>query len=126
MQRIEWPSQMAPLVPQLRRLQHAANMLSLSEFALATGWPEDDYLLAKYREFQKLGRLHVFDDHVLKAAVEYYEKQHVVHQQGCECGETPLCTPRDRSEHVECDCGRAGSVYGQHADNCALKVAHNV
>ena len=71
---VSWPSQMAPLVPQLRRLQHAANMLNRLEFARALGWPpEDDYTIAKFREFQALGRLHVFDDHTLQAAIEAYE-----------------------------------------------------
>jgi len=70
---VEWPSQM--LVPQLRRLQHAANMLNLREFCQAIGCPVDDYSKAKFREFQALGRLHVFDDHVLQAAVAYYEQQ---------------------------------------------------
>jgi hypothetical protein len=64
---------MAPLVPQLRRLQYAANMLNYHEFCEATGWPEDDYSLAKYREFRALGRLHVFDDRVLEAAIKFYE-----------------------------------------------------
>ena len=73
---VEWPSQMAPLVPQLRRLQYAANMLNLHEFCEALGHPVDDYSKAKFLEFQALGRLHVFDDNVLQAAVEYYEAHH--------------------------------------------------
>jgi len=65
---------MAPLVPQLRRLQHAANMLSGPEFARAQGWDWNDaYTRAKFREFQALGRLHVFDDSVLERAIAAYE-----------------------------------------------------
>jgi hypothetical protein len=64
------------LVTQLRRLQYAANMLNGREFCQATGWPEDDYSKAKFLEFQRLGRLHVFDDHVLEATVTFYEKAH--------------------------------------------------
>jgi hypothetical protein len=60
-------------VPQLRRLQYAANTLNYHEFCEAVGWPEDDYSKAKFVEFQKLGRLHVFDDHTLVCAVEHYE-----------------------------------------------------
>jgi len=78
---IEWPSQMAPLVPQLRRLQYAANMLGLTEFCAAQGWsPTDNYARAKYLEFQALGRMHVFDDNVLRNAVEYYEKITAEHE----------------------------------------------
>lgn len=77
---IEWPSQMAPLVPQLRRLQYAANMLNYHEFCEATGWPRDDYAKHKFEEFQALGRLHVFDDRVLQAAVEFYEAQAARHE----------------------------------------------
>ena len=71
---IEWDTPLMSLVPQLRRLQHAANMLNLHEFCDALGWsPTDDYARAKFKEFQALGRLHVFDDNVLKKAVEHYE-----------------------------------------------------
>lgn len=77
---IEWPSQMAPLVPQLRRLQYAANMLNVNEFCQAVGWPRDEYSEAKFLEFQKLGRLHVFDDNVLQRAVEFYEAQAARHE----------------------------------------------
>lgn len=63
-------------VPHLRRLQHAANMLSRTEWANGLGWdPSDDYVVAKFREFQMLGRLHVFDDGVLRTAIATYEKQ---------------------------------------------------
>ena len=72
---------MDDLVPTLRRLQHAANMLSLHEWAEALGWdPKDDYVKAKFLEFQKLGRLHVFDDGVLQKSIEYYEKLTAEHE----------------------------------------------
>ena len=73
---IEWPSQMAPLVPQLRRLQDAANGMTSAEFAEALGHPEDDYLVSKFKEFQAFGRLGYFDNHVLSAAIEHYEARH--------------------------------------------------
>jgi len=74
---VEWPSQMAPLVPQLRRLQYAANGLNLREFAEALGWdPADRYVRSKFSYFQALGGLHVFDDNTLQKAIEYYEAQH--------------------------------------------------
>jgi hypothetical protein len=61
------------LIAQLRRLQYAANTLNYHEFCQALEWPEDDYAKAKFLEFQKLGRLHVFDDNTLSKTVEYYE-----------------------------------------------------
>lgn len=64
---------MDDLVPQLRRLQYAANMLSRTQFCEALGWPDEDYALNKYLEFRALGRLHVFDDHVLRTLVAAYE-----------------------------------------------------
>jgi hypothetical protein len=69
------------LVPQLRRLQYAANMLNYDEFCDATGWPRDDYSLAKFREFQALGRLHVFDNGTLWRAVHHYESLVTAHRQ---------------------------------------------
>jgi len=71
---------MAPLVPQLRRLQYAANMLNYHEFCDALGWPRVDYSKAKFLEFQKLGRLHIFDDTVLQKAIEFYEAQAARHE----------------------------------------------
>ena len=69
-------------VPHLRRLQHAANMLSRIEFAQAQGWPPgDDYVVAKFREFQGLGRIHVFDDGVLRNAILAYEAQVAAREQ---------------------------------------------
>ena len=74
-EKVEWETPLLGLVPQLRRLQHAANTLNYHEFTEAVGWPRDDYSQHKFVEFQALGRLHVFDDHVLEAAVRYYERQ---------------------------------------------------
>jgi hypothetical protein len=74
-EKVEWDTPLLGLVPQLRRLQYAANMLNFHEFCDAAGWPRDEYTKAKFVEFQKLGRLHVFDDHVLNATVRYYEDQ---------------------------------------------------
>jgi hypothetical protein len=72
---IEW-QEMAPLVPTLRALQDAANMLDYTEFCEATGWPKDEYSLAKYRHMQGLGRLlSYFDDGVLQAVVLRYRRQ---------------------------------------------------
>jgi hypothetical protein len=65
---------MDELIPQLRRLQHAANMLSGHQFAEALGWDWDDYAKAKYLEFRALGRLGVFDDQVLTSLVHAYEQ----------------------------------------------------
>jgi hypothetical protein len=65
---------MDELVPQLRRLQRAANMLSGHQFAEALGLEWDDYAREKHLEFQKLGRLHVFDDRVLTTLVHAYEE----------------------------------------------------
>lgn len=62
----------ASFVDHLRLLQHTANMLSYPEFCAATGWERDDYSKAKFVEFQKLGRLHRFDDHTLTVTVSYY------------------------------------------------------
>jgi hypothetical protein len=31
-----------------------------------------------------------------------------VHMAGCECGHTPLCTPKDRREHVDVQCETCG------------------
>lgn len=74
-EKVEWDTPLMGLVPQLRRLQHAANMLNVNEFCEATGWPRDAYSEAKFKEFQALGRLHVFDDTVLEAAVGFYERR---------------------------------------------------
>ena len=62
------------LVEALRRLQHAANMLTYAQFCEAQGWSLDDYSRYKFREFQRMGRLHVFDDHALVNAIRYYER----------------------------------------------------
>lgn len=51
----------------LRALQWSANMLNHRQFIEALGWTDDDYSRNKFLEFQKLGRLHVFDDEVLGA-----------------------------------------------------------
>lgn len=56
-------------VEELRRVQRAANMLGLAEFCRALGWERDDYARDKWKEFQGLGRLHVFDDNTLRALV---------------------------------------------------------
>jgi hypothetical protein len=76
MEKIEWQA-MASLVPQLRRLQYAANMLSLPEFCEALGLEKDDYARHKWLEFQALGRLHVFDDSVLERLIKFYEATRV-------------------------------------------------
>lgn len=73
MDKIEWETPLLGLVPQLRRLQHAANSLNVNEFCEAMGWERNEYSEAKFLEFQALGRLHVFDDHTLMAPVLYYE-----------------------------------------------------
>ena len=64
---------MSDLTVQLRRLQYAANMLNVREFCDAQGWEMDDYAVAKFREFQNLGRLHAFSADTLDKAVAYYE-----------------------------------------------------
>jgi len=53
----------------MRGLQWSANMLNHRQFCAALGWPEDDYSRNKFKEFQALGRLHVFDDTVLEIFV---------------------------------------------------------
>lgn len=70
------------LVPQLRRLQYAANMLNFHEFCDATGWPRDEYSKHKFVEFQALGRMHVFDDRVLEVAIKFYEDRVAAQSEG--------------------------------------------
>ena len=64
---------MSDLTVQLRRLQHAANMLSRREFCEALGWDQDDYGIHKYETFRALGMLGTFDDNTLNTAVAAYE-----------------------------------------------------
>jgi hypothetical protein len=63
------------MVEQVRRLQHAANMLSYTQFLQATGWERDDYSKDKWNEFRRLGGMHTFDSHTLKTLVAFYEAQ---------------------------------------------------
>jgi hypothetical protein len=65
------------LIEQLRRLQYAANMLAYDEFCKALGWEANEYALAKFHDFQRLGAMHTFDSHVLRAAIEFYEAKQV-------------------------------------------------
>lgn len=73
MDKIEWETPLLALVPQLRRLQYAANSLNYNEFCEALGWSRDDYSKAKFLAFQQMGRMHVFDDGTLTKTVEFYE-----------------------------------------------------
>lgn len=75
MDKIEWETPLLALVPQLRRLQYAANSLNYNEFCEALGWPRDDYTKAKFLAFQQMGRMHVFDDGTLTKTVEFYERR---------------------------------------------------
>ena len=71
----EHEADLAQMVDQLRRLQRAANLLNYRQFCEALDWPHDSYSKNKFLEFQKLGRLHVFDSHTLAATVAFYERQ---------------------------------------------------
>lgn len=64
----------ADLLRQIRRLQHAANMLNGPEFATANGWEWDEYSKAKWREFQAFGRLGNFSGGTLLDAIHAYER----------------------------------------------------
>lgn len=75
MDKIEWETPLLALVPQLRRLQYAANSLNYHEFCEAMGWPRDDYTKAKFVAFQAFGKLGVFDDSTLSAPVLFYERR---------------------------------------------------
>lgn len=75
MDKITWETPLLGLVPQLRRLQYAANMLNYHEFCEASGWPEDAYSQDKWADMQRIGKLLPrFDNHVLEAMVRYYEE----------------------------------------------------
>jgi hypothetical protein len=71
---IEWPERLMEPLAAIRLLQHAANMLNVTQFCAAQGWEVNDYSRAKFREFQALGRLHVFGDSTLLAAMRKYEE----------------------------------------------------
>lgn len=67
---IEWDTPLQNPVRAIRTLQDAANMLDYHAFTRAMHWPEDEYALAKFRDFQEIGRLLArFDDGVLRAAL---------------------------------------------------------
>lgn len=65
---------MTDLTRELRRLQRAANMLSLADFCKALGLEVDDYARDKYVSFGHLGEIHRFSDSTLEKLVEYYEQ----------------------------------------------------
>ena len=69
---------MSDLTVQLRRLQHAANMLNYHQFCAALGWERDDYSKRKFQEFQKLGAMHVLSDDTLERAIAAYEANPVL------------------------------------------------
>jgi hypothetical protein len=63
---------------ELRRLQHAANMLSYRQFCEALGWEEGDYAKHKYEMFRRLGELSTFSDDTIEKAVAFYEDRAAV------------------------------------------------
>lgn len=56
----------------LRALQHAANGLNYHQFCESLGWPEDDYTKGKFKAYQSLGAIGVFDNDTLLKPIAYY------------------------------------------------------
>jgi hypothetical protein len=56
----------SPDIAVLRKIQRAANMLSLQQFCGTLDWPVDAYSKAKYKDFQQAGVLGRFDGIVLR------------------------------------------------------------
>jgi hypothetical protein len=50
----------------IRKIQRAANGLSLQQFCGALDWEVDSYSKDKWQQFQQIGGLHRFDDGVLR------------------------------------------------------------
>lgn len=66
---------MSTTTDQLRRLQYAANMLSLSDFIIALDLDVDDYSRDKYRAFRAFGALGEFDNNTLETLIMAYERE---------------------------------------------------